>query len=514
MIIVRLSMLITVFTHNSLGYSINYDSYSDLYPDNERDHQSSITPRNELPQYNDTLLEDLLNGYYNRYLSHEHFANWHSIFSDDMDSNNDGSISDEEILEKLKQGMKLIFTKVDKNNDQRITLDEASSVSLNFEDTLELFNFYSDIFLRRYYYHLYQILDTNDDGFLSVQEVEVQLRVNTNEQKNVVKEIFTYFDTNNDNKFSMDDVKPVLEQILSIYFKLSDTNDDGLIYFNDTDFNVSWKDITDILEYVKENFPPKGELDLNHFLIPFGFDLNRDGVINNLDVYSFFGPDTEILTIGKILKLLDQDQDGIYKFVDLKNFVVTFWSILDENHDMKLSMEDGLLLLKNKLGVSDDKISLVDGYVKYVKAYLMDEALRLIKFVFEDIDRNGNQEVTLQDVYWMPKLCFSRWRGNECFDFRRFPDAPEALDGMDVFPRSEFLGSPRWYARWEYRSFALLLSILDSPKFNNVKEFDWDGASKIENEIEDLAPKGETLLNDLRHKISAYKQIQEYLKNE
>ena len=113
------------------------------------------------------------------------------------------------------------------------------------------------------------------------------------------------------------------------------------------------------------------ELNLNHFLIPFGFDLNRDGVINNLDVYSFFGPDTEILTIGKILKLLDQDQDGIYKFVDLKNFVVTFWSILDENHDMKLSMEDGLLLLKNKLGVSDDKISLVDGYVKYVKAYLM-----------------------------------------------------------------------------------------------------------------------------------------------
>merc|ERR1719367_2188108 len=107
----------------------------------------------------------------------------------------------------------------------------------------------------------------NDDGFLSLQEIEVRLirfyrNDFTDEQKNVVKEIFTYFDTNNDNKFSMDDLKPVLEQILSIYFKLSDTNDDGLIYFNDTDFNVSWKDITDILKYVKENFPPKGELDL------------------------------------------------------------------------------------------------------------------------------------------------------------------------------------------------------------------------------------------------------------
>ena len=44
-------------------------------------------------------------------------------------------------------------------------------------------------------------------------------------------------------------------------------------------------------------------------------------------------------------------------------------------------------------------------------------------------------------------------------------------------------------------------------------EFDWEGASKIENEIEGLVPKGEALLNDLRHKISAYKQTQAYLKN-
>jgi len=47
-----------------------------------------------------------------------------------------------------------------------------------------------------------------------------------------------------------------------------------------------------------------------------------------------------------------------------------------------------------------------------------------------------------------------------------------------------------------------------------VLEFDWDGASKIENEIEDLAPKGEALLKDLRHKISSFKHIQEYLKTD
>jgi len=416
----------------------------------------------------------------------------------------------------------LIFTKVDMNKDQLITLDEATSVSLDFKDVLELFNFYYDVFLKRYFYDLSGIrrMDMNDDGFLSVQEIEVRLirfyRYDfTDEQKDIVKEIFTYFDTNNDNEFSIDDLKPALKKMLSIYFKLSDTNDDGLIHFNDTDFNVSWKDITDILESVKEIFPPNGELELNHFLIPFGLDLNRDGVINNFEVYSFFRPKTSTFILGKILKLLDQDQDGIYKFVDLKNFVVSFWSVLDANHDMNLSMEDGLLLLKNKLGVSDDNISSVDSYVKYIKEFFYDEALRFIKFVFEDIDRNGNQEITLEDVYQMPKLCFSRWRGNECFDFRTFPDAPESLSGMDVLPQSDYV--PRYrtrYRQWEYRSVALLLSILDSPKFDNVKEFDWDGASKIENEIEDLAPKGEALLNDLRHKISAYKQIQDYLKSE
>ena len=223
------------------------------------------------------------------------------------------------------------------------------------------------------------------------------------------------------------------------------------------------------MEIVKETFPPNGELNLNHFLIPFGLDLNRDGVINNFELYSFFGPEAPTFMVGKISKLLDPDQDGTYKFVDLKNFIVSFWSVLDANHDMNLSLEDGLLLLKDRLGVSDDKITLVDGYVKYVKSFLMDEALRFIKYVFEDIDRNENQEIILEDVYRMPKLCFSRWRGNECFDFRRFPDAPESLDQMDVFPQSNFFPRYRRYAPWDNRLFALLFSILDSPKLDNIK---------------------------------------------
>jgi len=41
------------------------------------------------------------------------------------------------------------------------------------------------------------------------------------------------------------------------------------------------------------------------------------------------------------------------------------------------------------------------------------------------------------------------------------------------------------------------------------------GAAEIEEKIEGLAPRGEALLNELRHKISAYKQVTEYInKNE
>ena len=52
-----------------MGNSINYLGYDDFYPDYDGYNQSSTSPRNELPQYNDTLLEDLLNVYFNRYLS-------------------------------------------------------------------------------------------------------------------------------------------------------------------------------------------------------------------------------------------------------------------------------------------------------------------------------------------------------------------------------------------------------------------------------------------------------------
>ena len=45
-------------------------------------------------------------------------------------------------------------------------------------------------------------------------------------------------------------------------------------------------------------------------------------------------------------------------------------------------------------------------------------------------------------------------------------------------------------------------------------EFDWSGAAEIEAKIEGLAPKGEALMNGLRHKISSYKQVISYLNSQ
>jgi len=500
-----------------MGYRIDY------YSDYDGLAETTTTELSTLTEYNDTWLNELL--YSPHFISSgkKGDLNWRYTFSEDMDSNNDGILSDEEKLEKLKDGLKLLFTIFDKNNDKIITLQESLSVSLNLDDVTDLFNFYFDVTPSRFDWTYYDLMhmrraDDDKDAFLTLQEVEDALRINTEDQERVVEELFTFFDGNKDNRLSMDDLKPLLNQILSMYFKICDQNEDGLISLDDIDFNVQWPDIKNILDVIKQ-YLPNGELNLNHLLIPFGLDLNRDGVMNNFDLYlaTFAGRDTNSLSviIAKVLRLLDQDQDGVYKFDDIRNFVVTWWNFLDANYDFNLSLDDGLLLLKNKLGVDPNKITSLEGYINYIKTFIKDEALRMIKFVFKGIDKNEDEQLTIEELYQMPKLCFFAPYENRCnerFDFRRFPHTPESLDSTDMFPQSASIRGLR-YTSWEDRVFSLILFTLDSPKFRNVKEFDWEGASKIENEIEGLVPQGEALLNELRRKISAYKQTQAYLKN-
>ena len=143
--------LFAIFWQKSMGNRIDYysDFEADVFASNTTMELSTWT------EYNDTWLDELLDSSYLnircnndfqryrrncRYLSSH--QNWRYQFSEDMDLNKDGFLSDEEKLEKLKNGMKLIFTILDKDNDENITPQEASSVSLNLDEVTDFFNFY------------------------------------------------------------------------------------------------------------------------------------------------------------------------------------------------------------------------------------------------------------------------------------------------------------------------------------------------------------------------------------
>merc|ERR1712018_268314 len=284
-------LLVSTFSFpHTLGNPVDiYDDYHDIY------NSGLVMNESDTSEYNDTLLESLLDSPYFRGRSDK---NWRYSFSEDLDMNNDSVVSK----------------------------DEISSPSLDLNAATDLATFYFDIAPDRYYWTYYDLMqmryvDDNNDAFLSTQEIENALRVTTDDQKEIIRELFTYFDENNDNKLSMDDLKPKLNTLLTILFKIYDQDNDGLLSLEDMDFKIQWDDITSILSTIKEKYMPNGEIDLNHFLLPFELDLNGDGTMNNLDLYlswnswrdySSFGP------VAKILKLLDQNQDGIYKYEDIK----------------------------------------------------------------------------------------------------------------------------------------------------------------------------------------------------
>ena len=62
-----------------------------------------------------------------------------------------------------------------------------------------------------------------------------------------------------------------------------------------------------------------------------------------------------------------------------------------------------------------------------------------------------------------------------------------------------------------YRHYLRCILTGYSPFYPLFSEFDWSGAAEIEVKIEKLAPQGEALMDELRHKISSYKQIISYL---
>ena len=465
-------LISTTSLHHATGNLIDVDDdYYDIY------NSEVVMNETDTLEYNDTLLESLFDSPYFRSPNDK---NWRYSFSEDMDVDKDGVLSDEEKRQKIHTGMELVFQLLDKNNDSFVSKEEISSPSLDLDAATELAMFSFDVAPYRYdltYYDLMQMrwVDYNNDAFLSTEEIEVRLRewleVITDDQKEIIREVFNFFDENNDNKLSMDDLKPKLKTLLSILFKIYDQNNDGLLSLEDINFQIQWEDITSILSILKDKYMPNGELNLNHFLVPFELDINGDGAMNNLDMYLSWSSSYDYRSFSpaaKILKLLDQDQDGVYKHDEIKNFVVTIWSLLDANHDMNLSLEDGYLLLKDKLNVDEEKISALKNFINYVKTFWKDEGTRLAEFIFQAIDRNVDEMITMQEFTQMPEMCFYGWRDDSCFNPRQFPEPPSALDGDQFFPQSKYFRIPR-YRIWQSRLMALAFSVLDSPMFYNVK---------------------------------------------
>ena len=91
----------------------------------------------------------------------------------------------------------------------------------------------------------------------------------------------------------------------------------------------------------------------------------------------------------------------------------------------------------------------------------------LIEFFLKDMDRNEDELITIEEMYQMPTLCFRRWGwgGDDCFDFRSFPDMPDSWAHPDIFPQSDHFRR----SGVGDRIFAFIFSALDSPNFSNVK---------------------------------------------
>ena len=255
-----LVIAVTVSVHPSVGYTItNGTEYYDYY---------DTTDQPSVPIFNDTLLGELMDSPYVNY----HGKNWRYSFSEDMDTDKNGILSEEEIIQKFKSGMELVFRILDTNNDGVVNKEELSSPSLDINNVNELVGIYFDMSPDRYYWTYYDLMqmrrvDNDNDAFLTIDEIKDDaIEVNTVMQKKIITDLFKYFDDNKDDKLSLDDFKPKLRHVTSMVFKLFDQNNDGFISMDDLDIKIQWDDITSILDLFKQEYIPNGAIDINYFL--------------------------------------------------------------------------------------------------------------------------------------------------------------------------------------------------------------------------------------------------------
>ena len=474
-----LLVLVSTSLQLGFGYSITVPP-SDLIPHNysliNNGYYNYVTRSTQPPaiDHHDTIKEASIDSIY---FSSGYGKDSRFTFTEDRDTDKDGMPTDDERQQKIKGGMGLLFGILDKDNDGVIIKEEIASPSVDVDDVNEFLDLYLiDNPYLSWLKTLMRTIDDDKDGFLSIEEIENNLSISSTEQKNIVRELFNYFDENVDNKISIDDLKPKMEKLLEILLKIIDVNNDGFVSFEDVDLNISWDDIISILSLINDEVMPNGQMDMNHYLIPFWFDLNEDGVVNNFDLY--LSTDNQdygwVFPVANVLKQIDQDQDGVYTIDETRNFVVKVWHILDANNDRNVSLDDIQILLKDRFHVDTDKIHVLEDYIHHIKAFIKKEGLRLADFIFQAMDRNEDEKITKPEFYQMPDICFNRWIDESCFELQGFPPIPRTLEEHQFFPQSKlpfriFGYRIRRNQSWEQRLKSFVFSSLDSPKFHNKK---------------------------------------------
>ena len=224
--------------------------------------------------------------------------------------------------------------------------------------------------------------------------------------KEIIESVVVIFgDLDKDNyvlTISKDDIKNITQSIIPFHFALLDSNDDGILSIDDIKLAIQWDDINNILAL----FEPNKQIDLNRFFIPFGLDVNNDNKMNNLDFYllsqyvDYVSPNRQNLDwIPRILKLIDQNQDGIYRSARLRQFVEKIWDILDANKDQNFSVEDVYGLLIAKFGVGRDNVMVLQDYLDSVRAFIKAAFKKLMtECLFNLVDINKDDEITLDEL--------------------------------------------------------------------------------------------------------------------
>ena len=411
-------------------------------------------------------------------------GNWRAVFSNDMDTNGDGVLSEQEVRNKILSGMALVYNILSPgfNHELNIKID-IQDVFVEKDDLLEFANFFLDIIPERYFIYDYgYYFDEELDGLISIIDIISTLNYMlgseseelNDEAVDVIQDVFSYLDSNNDGKLSINDLKPKLNDFAQVLFNFVDQQNDGRVYLREIITGLFKFEYEDMV-YVSNIIRLIGDIDLNHFLVPFGFDLNEDKVVNYFDFYfiargaHLIEPGLNLYITLEVLKLIDQDENGVYTSDEIQNFIHTLWNLLDSNKDNAVSLEDVYYFLKTLYNVNDAKMMILEDYANKIKSYVLEELQRFATYAFGKMNQNQDDYITLEEFYQMPKLCLKTFSNDSCFQSNDVPTVPMTLVHNYFFSHLQWTARSRHYYSKSQIFYDVALPfinyILDSAEF-------------------------------------------------